>query len=101
MCGWSFWIDSLDPNLPDGPFVCERCDSPRPCLFCGCEERLKSGRCPECGAPDQAEAQEASKHWDWAASKKAGKPVRKAPAWLVEAMGDLVKRGPEPDPGGE
>ena len=21
-CGWSFWIDALDPRLPDGPFFC-------------------------------------------------------------------------------
>jgi hypothetical protein len=25
-CGWSFWLDSLDSLLPDGPFVCPVCD---------------------------------------------------------------------------
>ena len=22
---WYFWVDSLDPRLPNGPFVCPRC----------------------------------------------------------------------------
>jgi hypothetical protein len=24
-CGWDFWVDSLDPRLPDGPFICPAC----------------------------------------------------------------------------
>jgi len=24
-CGWAFWIDCLDPLLPDGPYVCHCC----------------------------------------------------------------------------
>ena len=24
-CGWSFWVDALDPSLPDGPFACPSC----------------------------------------------------------------------------
>lgn len=24
-CGWTFWIDPLDPRLPDGPFPCSTC----------------------------------------------------------------------------
>ena len=26
LCDWSFWVDSLDPSLPEGPFLCDRCD---------------------------------------------------------------------------
>lgn len=25
-CGWCFWLDALDPSLPDGPFLCWTCD---------------------------------------------------------------------------
>lgn len=25
-CGWSFWVDALDPSLPDGPFLCAEHD---------------------------------------------------------------------------
>jgi hypothetical protein len=25
-CGWEFWVDALDPGLPDGPFVCPTCE---------------------------------------------------------------------------
>lgn len=25
-CDWCFWIDSLDPRLPSGPFICPTCD---------------------------------------------------------------------------
>jgi len=25
-CGWSFWLDPLDPRLPDGPFLCDEHD---------------------------------------------------------------------------
>jgi len=28
-CGWSFWLDSLDPCLPDGPFECPNCRAKR------------------------------------------------------------------------
>lgn len=21
-CGWSFWVEALDPRLPGGPFLC-------------------------------------------------------------------------------
>lgn len=21
-CGWSFWVDCIDPRLPNGPFLC-------------------------------------------------------------------------------
>lgn len=21
-CGWTFWVEALDPRLPDGPFIC-------------------------------------------------------------------------------
>lgn len=21
-CGWAWWLDALDPTLPDGPFLC-------------------------------------------------------------------------------
>lgn len=24
-CGWSFWVEALDPRLPDGPFICDSC----------------------------------------------------------------------------
>lgn len=24
-CGWAFWVDCLDPLLPDGPFLCPTC----------------------------------------------------------------------------
>lgn len=30
-CGWSFWVDPLDPRLPGGPFLCHSCSGePRP-----------------------------------------------------------------------
>jgi len=22
---WAFWVDCLDPRLPDGPFICDDC----------------------------------------------------------------------------
>lgn len=22
---WFFWVDCLDPRLPDGPFICNNC----------------------------------------------------------------------------
>lgn len=25
-CEWDFWLDPLDPQLPDGPFVCFTCE---------------------------------------------------------------------------
>lgn len=36
---WYFWVDALDPRLPDGPFLCSAHD-PRfiykvPCVRCG------------------------------------------------------------------
>lgn len=24
-CDWEFWVEALDPRLPDGPFVCPTC----------------------------------------------------------------------------
>ena len=24
-CNWNFWIEALDPMLPNGPFVCYQC----------------------------------------------------------------------------
>lgn len=38
-CGyWSFWIDALDPRLPDGPFLCSDCDGSgaKPGIKCDC-----------------------------------------------------------------
>lgn len=32
-CGWSFWIDPLDPLLPDGPFECPSCESARTGIY--------------------------------------------------------------------
>jgi len=26
VCGWWYWLDPLDPKLPDGPFICEPCE---------------------------------------------------------------------------
>lgn len=25
-CGWAWWVDPLDPLLPDGPFLCHEHD---------------------------------------------------------------------------
>ena len=25
-CRWEFWVDALDPRLPDGPFLCHEHD---------------------------------------------------------------------------
>jgi hypothetical protein len=27
-CEWEFWVDCLDPRLPDGPFYCSEHDGP-------------------------------------------------------------------------
>jgi len=36
--GWEFWVDALDPRLPDGPFLCVEHDPKfrkrRPCAMC-------------------------------------------------------------------
>ena len=24
-CEWHFWLEALDPRLPDGPFICPQC----------------------------------------------------------------------------
>lgn len=26
-CGLAFWVDCIDPRLPDGPFLCSECDT--------------------------------------------------------------------------
>lgn len=29
-CTWEFWVDALDPRLPDGPFLCSDHDGSSP-----------------------------------------------------------------------